>query len=147
MYTPFIWTLALLPFVSLALNALYRPEFRFRTVSGLRTVDPTSTFTPGYFALLGLGLVLYALQIVFAWLDHRELLRRGVERPFHWAWSFLQAAVYIIGRSVIVHRVARPRGLVPLWLWIGAWVLSSVVATVIVLSSIAPMFQELQPPH
>ena len=40
--------------------------------------------------------------ILFSWLDWRELRRRGVPLPFHWAWALLALAsgglaVYIIG--------------------------------------------------
>ncbi|MGO4612150.1 hypothetical protein AB4142_38020, partial [Variovorax sp. 2RAF20] len=60
---------------------------------------------PMYFVVVGIGWLLTAAGIVFSWLDFRELTRRGVERPFHWAWSFL-GIVYPIGRSIIVRGVA-----------------------------------------
>jgi hypothetical protein len=68
-----------------------------------------SFFTqPAYFASIGLSFVIMALTILFAFLDWRELKRRGVPAPFHWAFSFLAVAgfgiVYPIGRSVVVKR-------------------------------------------
>ncbi len=52
--------------------------------------------------------MIIAATIVFAFLDWRELKRRGVPAPFHWAFSFLALAgfgiVYPIGRSVVVKR-------------------------------------------
>ena len=76
-----------------------------------------------------LGLVIYVLNIVFALLDRNALLNRGVVRPFHWGWAFL-GIVYPIGRSVIVHGVARPRGLVPIWVLIGTYLVSTVIGIV-----------------
>ena len=56
-----------------------------------------------------LGWVAMGAGIVFSWLDWRELRRRGVPAPFHWAWSFFAllgggAAVYMIGRAVVLRR-------------------------------------------
>lgn len=135
-YNPFIWLYTFLPLLSLVSLFLYRPSFRMTTIGGRPTIDPLSTFTPGYFAMLGIGLVLYALNIVFAALDHRTLVRSGVVRPFHWAFAFL-GIVYTIGRAVIVHQVARPRGLAPIWITIGIIVVQFVVGIIwsVVLSS------------
>ncbi len=61
-------------------------------------------------------------------------------RPFHWAWAFLGAGVYVVGRSVIVHKVARQRGLAPIWALIGVTALSVIVAGIkagMIFSSIA----------
>ncbi|MBO9578508.1 MAG: DUF2510 domain-containing protein [Microbacteriaceae bacterium] len=48
------------------------------------------------------------LCIVFAALDWRALQRRGVVRPFHWAWGFFSLIglpiVYIIGRDIVARR-------------------------------------------
>ena len=66
-------------------------------------------------------------MIGFSWLDYRELGRRGVDRPFHWAWSFLSSAVYVIGRGVIVRRVAPRRGLVPIWVMIAVTGVSLII--------------------
>jgi hypothetical protein len=38
--------------------------------------------------------------------------------------------VYVIGRSVIVRKVAPDRGLVPVWVLIGVIVLSIIVSTI-----------------
>lgn len=48
-----------------------------------------------------------ALYILFSWLDWRELRKRGIVRPFHWAWAFFGlltfgVAVYMIGRAVVL---------------------------------------------
>lgn len=75
--------------------------------------DPTGLstmaflFSPGYLiALLG-GWLVYGLSVWFAYLDFTELNTRQVPQPFHWAWTFLSSAVYVIG-SGDQTRQARP---------------------------------------
>ncbi|GAC1484419.1 MAG: hypothetical protein NVS1B16_13830 [Pseudarthrobacter sp.] len=68
--------------------------------------------------------------MLLAYFDSERLRRDGVVRPFHWAWSFLSSAVYVIGRSVIMSKVARGRGLAPIWVLIGVVVLNIVVANI-----------------
>ena len=65
--------------------------------------------SPAFLIGLGFTLLIVAATIVFAYLDWRELKRRSVPAPFHWAFSFLGlisifAAVYPIGRAVIAKR-------------------------------------------
>jgi hypothetical protein len=112
--------------------------------SSSRVAD--AILSPSYFVLLGLGLLTFVLCVVFALLDYYALKRRGVPRPFHWAWSFLQTgAVYMIGRAVIVRR-RTGHGLAPLWVWIGLYVLVFVVSLAVVFSAIAtmaPLFERL----
>ena len=142
-YTPFIWVIVLLPLLSTVAAFLYQPSYRFVEIRGIRQLDPTSLYTPAYFALQALGLLLYALTVVLAYFDHRTLRQRGVVRPFHWAWMFL-SIVYPIGRSVIVHRVARPRGLVPVWVLIGATAINLVVGIVLAVSAFNQVTTQLQ---
>jgi hypothetical protein len=127
-YTPFIWLIVLLPLLSSASIWFYQPTLPRITAGRYPSTDPFSTFTPGYFLVLGIGVVIYALSVVFASLDHRELARRGVVRPFHWAWTFLSPLVYVIGRGVIVRSVAKPRGLTPIWVLIGVMVVGFAVS-------------------
>jgi hypothetical protein len=93
------------------------------------------TMAPGAWVLstLGASLLSYAAigaSVLFAWLDWRELQRRGVVRPFHWAWAFFALVatigVYIIGRTVILRRQTGG-GMGPLWAWIASIVLTIVV--------------------
>jgi len=98
------------------------------TSSSTEQLDPAAQqaiaqFIGANIALVSLvwavGLVLIGLQVLFAWLDWRELKRRGVPNPFHWAWSFFGLAgagnlVTMIGRSVVVKR-RTGQGLAPLW--------------------------------
>ena len=64
-------------------------------------------------------------------------------RPFHWAWAFLNGLVYVIGRSVIVRKVAAPRGLAPMWTAIAVYVLVQVSAAMWVVAYVASMTQQL----
>jgi hypothetical protein len=119
-YGPLIWLIVFLPLAVWPFSLGYRPTFRLVEVgpSGVPTVDPASIYTPQYVALVTAGLVLYAVNVLLAWRDHHRLTRLGVVRPFHWAWGFLSSPVYVIGRSVIVRRVAPGRGLWPVWSFI-----------------------------
>lgn len=82
-------------------------------------------FSPGYIALIAVGWIGTALLIGFAFLDWRELKRRGVPQPFHWAWMFLvlavSYAVYPIGRAVVANR-RTGRGLGVMWITIATLV-------------------------
>lgn len=83
------------------------------------------------FVLDGLALIIGALSIVFAYLDFRELKRRGFVRPFHWAWSFLGSAVYVIGRVIVTKSRGGDKALWPIWGMIAAFVVSLIVAGVL----------------
>ncbi|MET3719585.1 MULTISPECIES: DUF2510 domain-containing protein [unclassified Arthrobacter] len=131
-YNALIWAITLLPLISTLLLLLWTPELRFITFGRQQTptLDPMSIFTPGYFMLVFSGFVAYAASVLLAYFDSEGLKRIGVVRPFHWAWSFLSSAVYVIGRSVITSKVARGRGLVPIWVLIGVVVLNIVVTNI-----------------
>ena len=141
-YNVYIWLVVALPFLSVVLLPFYQPHFDFVTSSDGSYVyngSPFAMFGPMYFVLLGVGFLAYALSVVFAWLDYRDLERVGVVRPFHWAWTFLTPLVYVIGRSVIVRRVAPGRGLAPIWVTIGLYVLSLVISFAWVISLTSSM--------
>ncbi|MDP9937399.1 hypothetical protein J2T11_003770 [Paenarthrobacter nicotinovorans] len=143
-YNPFIWAITLLPLVSIIFMFAWQPEFRMTTTrQGVTTVDPFSIYTPAYFLLLGSSFVAYGLSVFFAYLDRQRLLKAGVERPFHWAWAFLNSAVYVIGRSVIVNKVAPKRGLWPIWATIAVFVISMVVAGIWTSNMMQSMYNQL----
>jgi len=159
-YGPLIWILALLPLVSAAAVWLIRFDLsgfvsylnaeQAYTNSGAGgtppMLDPFSLYGPGYWVAQLLSFAVYGLSVVFAALDRRRLERIGVVRPFHWAWAFLSSPVYIIGRSVIVHRVASPRGRAPIWVWIAVTcmtLISVIVWTVVFFGQLAPQLQGL----
>lgn len=135
-----IWAIALLPSAVVLLELLWYPTFRYRTlVSGgrlVRVLDLGSVFTPTYFLVIGASWVVYGLCVWFAYLDRRDLARRGVVRPFHWAWAFLSPTVYLVGRSVIVFKVARPKGLAPVWVHIVALVLGVILVSIRVATAV-----------
>ncbi|MFF2245751.1 DUF2510 domain-containing protein [Arthrobacter sp. NPDC058130] len=128
-YNAYIWTMVALPLVSLVLFMFWNPVFRLRTVGPrqIQTLDPASIFTPAYFLLVSMGFVIYGVSALLAYLDWDRLRKDGVIRPFHWAWVFLSLALYVIGRSVIVHEVAPRRGLAPVWAMIGVTLLTVVL--------------------
>jgi hypothetical protein len=141
-YSAWIWLVVLLPLLSYTAILFYRPEFD--DPSGARYL--ASVFSPAYFALLLTGLVVYALMVLFAWRDVVWLRKQGVVQPFHWAWTFLHAWIYIIGRSVIVYRVARPRGRVPIWVLIAVAVVGFTVSIVWSVTLLGGMYSQLTDP-
>ncbi len=128
-YNPYIWTIVALPLVSLILLMFWNPVLRLRTVGTrqIQTIDPASIFTAPYFLLVAISFVIYGVSALLAYLDWDRLRKDGVVRPFHWAWVFLNVALYVIGRSVIVHGVAPRRGLAPVWATIGVTLLTVVL--------------------
>lgn len=94
--------------------------------------------SPFYWAAILSSYAVYGLSVFFAYRDRVELLRRGVPKPFHWAFGFINPAVYTIGRSVVVHR-RTGRGHAPLWAEIAYIVLSFVVSGYIVVQMLVGM--------
>jgi hypothetical protein len=129
-YSASIWMIVALPLLSVfALATFDLTGFLIGVTSGLAFLDP------GYVFLSVLGSAISVASIIFAFVDWRGLEADGFERPFHWAWAFLSMGLYVIGRSVVVHRQAG-RGLLP----IGALVLLVIVSTgVLVLKYIDAM--------
>jgi hypothetical protein len=136
--TPWIWFVVLLPLLSSA--SLFLMDFRGYFEAFLS--NPTSPnmsgamsalFSPGYFVAIVLGWLIIALTIVFSYLDWRELKKRGVPQPFHWAFSFLALAsagvVYPIGRAVVTNRRGAG-GLVVLWVTIAVFVLGLIIGMI-----------------
>lgn len=147
-YNPFIWIIVLLPLVSAA-AILLLPTFQYVTVGGVLRLDAASILTPGYAAAVVIDVLVIAAYLVLAALDRRALARAGVVRPFPWAWALfslvnpLGCLVYPIGRSVIAHQVARPRGLVPIWVMIGTVIVNVVVQIVWVVALLSSLLSQL----
>lgn len=131
-YNVFIWLVIAVPALAIPLVFLFSPSyFEFNPLGTQAEIARASTGILVISLAIGaISWVLWAVTVLFAYFDYRELKRSGVERPFHWAWAFLYAVAYVIGRSVIVHKVARPRGLAPIWWLIGLTVVSFVVAII-----------------
>ncbi|MDN3497279.1 DUF2510 domain-containing protein [Planococcus sp. APC 4015] len=146
--TVWIWLVVLLPLAPM-LFALFIPwgslfEFDpYATDPSAAMQASLAPYTSPVFILSNVvSYAVYGLCIFFAYRDHRELLARGVPRPFHWAWAFLNP-VYSIGRSVVVKR-RTGRGLGPLWVAIATMVLSVVVAIVISVVAFAAVFDMMR---
>lgn len=136
-YNLWIWLVVFVPYLSLPL--LFTLDFS-RPLSGLDYSDPNSStqlqfdlMTQPTFILLSVaGWVLGAATVLFAWLDWRWLIRAGVPKPFHWAFGFFGLAgypVYAIGRAIVTRR-RTGKGMAVLWVVIGMFVLSFIVAIV-----------------
>ncbi|MBM7412777.1 hypothetical protein JOE38_002600 [Clavibacter michiganensis] len=130
-YTWAIWVLAALPVVSivLALNVDY---------SSALEVNPRGPRPDALVASALSSLVQFLVwggSVALAFVDWRDLTRRGIARPFHWAWAFVPVVggVYLIGRSIIVRRRiqgAPANALSPIWLWVGLNVIVAFIAIV-----------------
>jgi hypothetical protein len=142
--TVFIWLYVLLPLVSLVVSLLQNPvgqaqEAMRRALEHPGVATPPVANPAALIAQL-LGLVLFAAGVLLAYFDWAALKRIGVVRPFHWAFAFIPAPVYIIGRTVVLHRRVR-RGYAPLWVYIALTVLGIVVGIV----EVAQVFATLEP--
>ena len=125
--TPWIWLIVFLPWLSSF--GLFFIDWSGYIESLLS--DPTGLsafsflFSPAYLISLVLGWIVTGLLVWFAYLDWRELQRRGVPQPFHWAWIFLMFvvsnAVYTIGRAVVANR-RTGKGLSVMWATIASYV-------------------------
>lgn len=137
-YNVFIWIITLLPILSIV-TLLTRST---PALLGSQT-DPYAMYRdPGYLASLAIGSVVYGGAVLLAYLDRKRLLRDGFDRPFHWAWTFFSAGVYVIGRSIIAGRRAG-RGRAPIWVWIAITLLVTVLAVVRVGQMMATLMSTL----
>jgi hypothetical protein len=117
--TVWIWLIVLLPLVSsvTALLVPWRSLFDYSDILGdparASTMSLTLFTAPGYWLTLIAGWIVYGFSVWFAYLDRRELLARGIDRPFPWPWAFLNT-VYPIGRAVVSIR-RTGHGAAPIW--------------------------------
>ncbi|MFJ3489925.1 DUF2510 domain-containing protein [Leifsonia aquatica] len=144
--TVWIWLVALLPLLTVALLPtiqIHLPAIDLNDTTPT-IPDPIALIGgPWYFVLMGVSWLSYAAQVVFSWLDYRELTRRGVVRPFHWAWSFIGSIVYVIGRTVVVRGVANRRGMAPMWGAIAVIALSFIVSTIWTITLTTSIFDQI----
>jgi hypothetical protein len=123
-YNGFIWAIVLLPLLSsIAFLTFDMNAYAIRSLSGERGV---SLVTVPYSLL---GWAIYLVIPLLAYFDRRRLQRAGYVRPFHWAWAFLNSAVYVIGRSVVVKRRLE-RGIAPIWIWAAVVLVSIAIAVI-----------------
>lgn len=125
-----IWVIALLPIISVLLNSLWDVEDYARKYLSPDLDTALSTASdPMYLTMTFAGFAIYVATVVLAFVDWRILSERGVDRPFHWAWSFLWGIVYVIGRGVVVRRRSG-RGLAPMWVYLAIQVVLLIVAVI-----------------
>lgn len=117
-YGPLIWLITLLPLTMLPVLMTWDANAYLRA-----SMSGELVFDGGYIAIQIVSWLLYGATVVCAYFDYRRLSALGYARPFHWAWSFLSSAVYIIGRSVVVKKQAG-RGFAPMWVMIAVFVVS-----------------------
>ncbi|MBK0418525.1 DUF2510 domain-containing protein [Leucobacter sp. CSA1] len=113
------WTTAIVPFaIAPAVFFFDFSGYIRATLSG----DPSGLLAyAGY--LLGITVLSWgvmAMTVVAAYRDYRRLVGIGVVRPFHWAFAFLGAIVYLIGRHVVLRKVGDTPGW-PLWTHIALY--------------------------
>jgi hypothetical protein len=152
-YNVWIWLIVLLPLLSFGAFFFWQPNFDYlgefsspSSIGSAYSAMFSSVFTPGYFVIVALGLVSYGLIAVFAWRDVVWLRAQGVVRPFSWPWAFIPGyggLIYTIGRSVIVYRVAKPRGRAPIWVMIAVFVLGLLISMIWTFMLMSTMFSNL----
>jgi len=120
-----IWLIVLLPILPLIAIA----TMDMRGYASLLLAGDPSGADESMLPVSMISWVVTIATIVLAYFDHRELRKAGLARPFHWAWTILASAIYVIGRSVVVRRHSG-RGLSPLLAWVVVTVAYVVVFSV-----------------
>jgi hypothetical protein len=120
--TVWIWLIVVLPIVAIIPFFLWdTEEYLQRSMAGDPTAELGVYGEPMYLASVLLSWGAYAASIVFAYFDMVALRKLGYATQFHWAWTFLGALVYVIGRSVVVKRQAG-HGTAVMWIAITLYV-------------------------
>ncbi len=142
--TVWIWIFAILPLAQLAEIPFLASFYDRLAAVGLTNTEAlrTAEMNPGsgYLILQAIGLLVYAIWVVIAVVDYNVLKSRGVVRPFHWAWTFLSAWVYAIGRAVVAHR-RTGSGYAPMGVFIASAAISVIGVLVVVFSFVAEVVQ------
>lgn len=86
-----VWAMALLPMLQLLLSLLVLAAF---------------STGPSVLYMAVIWLAPYPFSILLAWLDHRSLRRRGVDRPASWLWALATPLVYLAARAVQLSRIS-----------------------------------------
>lgn len=121
--TPWIWLAIFAPLPLTLASYLLLLAFPFDAIATpadpeAATRELSGTFaSPGWIAVSVLGNLVPALTVLFAGLDYRTLRRRGIPKPFHWAFGFFALIgypVYPIGRGIVT-RLRTGRGIAVTW--------------------------------
>jgi len=133
-YNPFIYAqIGLLVVSFLSIFLAFSPATIDAAVYGSTAVNPLEIISNL------LGFFTYVAWVILAFFDHRTLKAAGVPQPFHWAWSFLSALVYLIGRGVVMRR-RTGKGIATMWIAIGYCVavfIAIIVLFVIIFSTLS----------
>ena len=143
--TVWIWLLVFVPLLpSIGLLFIdFRGMFSYASLMNGASASASLMTSPAYLFVALSGWVIYGLSVLFAFLDYRELSRRGVPSPFHWAFAFISSIVYVIGRSVVVRR-RTGKGISPMWVSIVSYVVTSVIVTAYLVWVMVDAFQRLR---
>jgi len=136
--TLWIWLVVVLPLVGLISFFLIDWKAYLDSIIPTSLNSATNPYaslaiytSPGYVISQVLSWLMYGLTVLFAALDFRELRKRGVPKPFHWAFAFIPwNLVYVIGRSVVARRRAG-NGMAPLWVAVAIDVLLLIAGIVL----------------
>ncbi len=136
-YTSFVWimlgVMLLIPVLTWASSgAAIFASFADPGSSSNSIASLAASAIPNLIAFLG-----YGATVWLAFLDHRTLSRAGVPSPFHWAFAFIGAVVYFIGRGFVMKR-RTGKGMATTWIGFAVIALSivSVIVVIIVVFSI-----------
>jgi len=133
-YNPFVIAqLGLLVVSFLSIFLAFNPASLDSAIYGSTSINPLEVISNL------LGFVTYVAWVLLAFFDHRALKAAGVPQPFHWAWAFLSALVYLIGRGVVMRR-RTGKGIATMWIAIGYCVavfIVIIVLFVIIFSSLS----------
>ncbi|MFT7710773.1 DUF2510 domain-containing protein [Clavibacter tessellarius] len=124
-----IWVLAALPVISIVISLSV--DYRSVMDPSPRGLSPEAAITSALVNFV--QFLLWGATVVLAFLDWRDLTRRGIVKPFHWACAFIpvNGGVYLIGRSIVVRRRiegAPAAALTPIWVWVGLNAIGAVIA-------------------
>lgn len=146
-YNVHIWIVTLLPLLStIQLLFFDMTGYMLGSMEASLSDDPTASLQvlldPAYLLLQASSWVIWLGSVLFAFLDSRQLTRAGIDRPFHWAWTFLYSGIYVIGRSVVVKRRVG-RGLAPMWVFIGVAVFSFIAVMIQLAVAMTAVFEQI----
>lgn len=102
---------------------------------------------PAYLLDTAISFVALIAAILFPILDWRVLTKRGVPKPFHWAWSLAAIVIsspiiYVIGRTVVVKR-RTGKGLAPMWVFIPLQVVTWIFGLIVIVVFFVALFSQI----
>lgn len=142
--TVWIWLLVfvpLLPMIGL-LFIDFNGIFSYSNITDEAAMTIALITSPAYLLMLFTSWIVYGLSVLFSVLDYRELTRRSVPNPFHWAFAFISSAVYVIGRSVVVRR-RTGKGISPMWVTIVAYIVVNILVFAYMIWVLIGVFADL----